>query len=88
MKRVLPSVGVVSLGCPKNLVDTEVMLGHLTDQGFEITTDADAADVVVVNTCGFLRDAAQESVDTLLEAAERKKHGKLRAVVAAGVEPL
>src|SRR5947209_11884432 len=77
-------VALINLGCPKNLVDAEVMLGHLTDQGFELTTDADEADVVVVNTCGFLRDAAQESVDTLLEAAERKKRGKLRAVVAAG----
>jgi len=60
------------------------MLGHLKEQGFELTADAGAADVVVVNTCGFLRDAAQESVDTLLEAAGRKKSGKLRAVIAAG----
>src|SRR3954468_11896560 len=77
-------VALINLGCPKNLVDAEVMLGHLKEQGFELTADAGAADVVVVNTCGFLRDAAQESVDTLLEAAGRKKSGKLRAVIAAG----
>src|SRR5688572_4661033 len=77
-------VALINLGCPKNLVDAEVMLGHLKDQGFELTADAGAADVVVVNTCGFLRDAAQESVDTLLEAARRKKAGRVRAVVAAG----
>lgn len=77
-------VALINLGCPKNLVDSEVMLGHLRSQGFELTADVDHADVVVVNTCGFLQDAAQESVNTLLEAAERKKAGKLRAVVAAG----
>jgi ribosomal protein S12 methylthiotransferase len=77
-------VALINLGCPKNLVDSEVMLGHLKSQGFELTADADTADVVVVNTCGFLRDAAQESVNTLLEAAERKREGTLKAVVAAG----
>ena len=77
-------IALINLGCPKNLVDAEVMLGHLKAQGYELTADADDADVVVVNTCGFLQDAAQESVDTLLAAAERKKEGRLRAVVAAG----
>jgi len=77
-------VALINLGCPKNLVDSEVMLGHLRAQGFELTADVDLADVVVVNTCGFLQDAAQESINTLLAAAERKKAGKLRAVVAAG----
>lgn len=77
-------VALISLGCPKNLVDSEVMLGHLKSQGYELTADAGEADVVVVNTCGFLQDAAQESVNTLLEAAERKKQGSLKAVVAAG----
>ena len=77
-------VALINLGCPKNLVDSEVMLGHLKSQGFELTANPDAADVVVVNTCGFLRDAAQESVNTLLEAAERKRDGTLKAVVAAG----
>ncbi|MFN3651707.1 MAG: 30S ribosomal protein S12 methylthiotransferase RimO [Armatimonadota bacterium] len=77
-------IALVNLGCPKNLVDAEVMLGHLKARGYELTTDADSADVVVVNTCGFLKDASQESVDAILEAAERKKDGRLRAVVAAG----
>src|SRR2546427_8459321 len=77
-------VALISLGCPKNLVDSEMMLGHLQLSGYELTTDADEADVIVVNTCGFLGAAAQESVDALLEAAERKKGGKCRAVIAAG----
>jgi ribosomal protein S12 methylthiotransferase len=77
-------VALVSLGCPKNLVDSEMMLGQLKTDGYELTTDAADADVIVVNTCGFLGAAAQESVDALLEAAERKKGGKCRAVIAAG----
>jgi ribosomal protein S12 methylthiotransferase len=77
-------VALISLGCPKNLVDSEMMLGHLHLSGYELTTDAADADVIVVNTCGFLGAAAQESVDALLEAAERKKGGKCRAVIAAG----
>jgi ribosomal protein S12 methylthiotransferase len=77
-------VALVSLGCPKNLVDSEMMLGQLKTSGYELTTDAADADVIVVNTCGFLGAAAQESVDALLEAAERKKGGKCRAVIAAG----
>jgi ribosomal protein S12 methylthiotransferase len=77
-------VALINLGCPKNLVDSEVMLGHLRAGGYELTADADDADVVVVNTCGFLQASAQESVDTLLAAAERKKAGRLRGVIAAG----
>jgi ribosomal protein S12 methylthiotransferase len=77
-------IALINLGCPKNLVDSEVMLGHLRAEGYELTGDVDAADVVVVNTCGFLEASAQESVETLLAAAERKKEGRLRAVVAAG----
>ena len=77
-------VALINLGCPKNLVDAEVMLGHLQAQGYDLTANSDDADVLVVNTCGFLQDAAQESVDTLLAGAERKKSGKLRAVIAAG----
>jgi ribosomal protein S12 methylthiotransferase len=77
-------VALISLGCPKNLVDSEMMLGQLQLSGYELTTNADEADVIVVNTCGFLQAAAQESVDALLEAAQRKKGGKCRAVIAAG----
>src|SRR5712691_4841157 len=77
-------VALVSLGCPKNPGDSEMMLGELKTSGYGLTTDAADADVIVVNTCGFLGAAAQESVDALLEAAERKKGGKCRAVIAAG----
>src|SRR4051794_21868431 len=72
-------VALISLGCPKNLVDSEMMLGQLQTNGYELTADAADADVIVVNTCGFLGSAAQESIDALLEAAERKKGGKCRA---------
>ena len=79
----LPSVGVVSLGCPKNLVDTEVMLGHLKKAGHEIVPDA-AARVVLVNTCGFIDRAKEESVEAILEQVERKKRGEIDRVIVAG----
>jgi ribosomal protein S12 methylthiotransferase len=80
----LEKIALINLGCPKNLVDAEVMCGHLAAEGYQMTTRPDAADVVVVNTCGFLEAAAQESVDTLLEVARLKAEGRCRAVVAAG----
>ena len=79
----LPSVGVVSLGCPKNLVDTEVMLGHLKKAGHEIVPDR-AARVVLINTCGFIDRAKEESVEAILEQVERKKRGEIDRVVVAG----
>ena len=75
---------MVSLGCPKNLVDSEVMMGMLARQGYEITTDSQAAEVLVVNTCGFIDSARQESVDTILEMAQLKQTGKLERLVVAG----
>ncbi len=66
-------IGFVSLGCPKNLVDSEVMLGMAEKDGHEITADASQADVLVVNTCAFIDRAKQESIDTILEMAELKK---------------
>jgi ribosomal protein S12 methylthiotransferase len=69
-------VGMVSLGCPKNLVDSEIMLGELRRQGYEIVTDAGEADTVIVNTCGFVEEAKQESIDAILEAAAGKTKGK------------
>ncbi|MGB8463527.1 MAG: 30S ribosomal protein S12 methylthiotransferase RimO, partial [Terrimicrobiaceae bacterium] len=69
-----PKVGMVSLGCAKNLVDAEIMLGDAAARGFEITADADEADVLVVNTCGFIESAKQESIDAILEA--RRKPGQ------------
>jgi len=77
-------VALISMGCPKNLVDSEMMLGQLQLSGYELTADVEDADVIVVNTCGFLQAAAQESVDAILAAAERKKGGRCRAVIAAG----
>jgi ribosomal protein S12 methylthiotransferase len=77
-------IGFVSLGCPKNLVDSEVMLGLLERAGHEITTDAAAAEVLVVNTCGFIDAAKQESVDTILELARHKRDGACRRLVVTG----
>jgi ribosomal protein S12 methylthiotransferase len=79
-----PKVGLISLGCAKNLVDAEVMLGHLAERGAEIVRDIDAAEVVVVNTCGFLESAKQESIETILEVSARKGKGRLRRLVVAG----
>ena len=75
---------MVSLGCPKNLVDSEVMMGLLARQGYELTTDSQSADVLVVNTCGFIDSARQESVDTILEMAQLKETGNLKRLVVAG----
>jgi ribosomal protein S12 methylthiotransferase len=77
-------VGMVSLGCPKNLVDSEVMMGLLARQGYELTTDSQSADVLVVNTCGFIDSARQESVNTILEMAQLKETGNLKRLIVAG----
>src|ERR1051325_4428014 len=77
-------VGMVSLGCPKNLVDSEVMMGLLARQGYELTNDSADADVLVVNTCGFIDSARQESIDTILEMAEIKQTGRAKQLVVAG----
>jgi ribosomal protein S12 methylthiotransferase len=77
-------VGFVSLGCPKNLVDSEVMMGLLTQAGAELTPDAEDADVIVVNTCSFIGSAQQESIDTILEMARHKTGGKAKRLVVAG----
>jgi len=77
-------VGFISLGCPKNLVDSEVMMGRLKASGYEITADAAAADTVVVNTCGFIDSAKQESIEAILEAAKLKTEGGAKRLVVAG----
>src|SRR5437763_6289251 len=77
-------IGFVSLGCPKNLVDSEVMMGRLREAGYEITTDAGEADTLVVNTCGFIESAKKESIDAILEAARLKTEGKAQRLVVAG----
>jgi ribosomal protein S12 methylthiotransferase len=77
-------VGFVSLGCPKNLVDSEVMMGLLARAGAELTTQAEDADVIVVNTCSFIESAQQESVNTILEMAGHKNGGRAKKLVVAG----
>ena len=74
----------ISLGCDKNLVDTEYMLGLLKEHGFSMTNEESDADVIVVNTCCFIHDAKQESIETILEMAEYKKQGRLQALIATG----
>jgi ribosomal protein S12 methylthiotransferase len=77
-------VGLVSLGCPKNLVDSEVMLGRLQGRGYDLVADAREADVIVVNTCAFIDRAKQESVDTILEMAKEKETGRAKRLVVTG----
>ena len=80
----MTKVGFISLGCSKNLVDTEVMLKNLYDAGFEITPDETEAEIVVVNTCGFIESAKQESIDNILDIAWLKEHGKCKHIIATG----
>ena len=77
-------IGVVSLGCPKNLVDSEVMMGLIRDRKWEITTDPSAADVIIVNTCGFIESAKTESINTILQMAEYKKDNPRRRLIMTG----
>ena len=77
-------VGLISLGCPKNLVDSEVMLGLAQDAGHELVNDAATADVLVVNTCAFIDSAKQESIDAILEMAQHKTNGACRRLVVTG----
>jgi len=80
----MPKVGFVSLGCPKNLVDSEVMMGILVRDGYELTPHADEAEILVVNTCSFIEPAQKESIDTILEMAEHKKFGAAKKLIVAG----
>ncbi len=80
----MAKVGMISLGCPKNLVDSEVMLGILARQGYQLTPRAEDADVLIVNTCSFIEPAKRESIDTILELAEYKKTGSAKRLVVAG----
>ena len=74
----------ISLGCDKNLVDTEVMLGLLASKGYEMTDDEQEADIIVINTCCFIHDAKEESIQNILEMAELKKEGKVKALIVTG----
>jgi ribosomal protein S12 methylthiotransferase len=80
----MTKIGFVSLGCPKNLVDSEVMMGILAREGYELTPQADQAEVLVVNTCSFIESAQKESVETILEMAEHKKSGSVKKLIVAG----
>lgn len=80
----LKKVHIVSLGCPKNLVDSEIMLGQMMKDGYTVTDDAAEAETIVVNTCGFIETAKQESIDKILEMSGHKTSGKAKTVVVAG----
>lgn len=80
-------VSLVSLGCPKNLVDAEVMLGYLDKQGYEVTTNEREADIIIVNTCSFIKEAKQESIDTILDLADRKHDAHCRLLIVTGCLP-
>ncbi|MGL5761546.1 MAG: MiaB/RimO family radical SAM methylthiotransferase, partial [Cetobacterium sp.] len=78
-------LGLISLGCSKNLVDSEHLIGLMVARkGFEITNDLEEADVVLVNTCGFIGDAKEESIQAILEVAEKKNSGKVKKIIVAG----
>ena len=80
----MTKVGFISLGCSKNLVDTEVMLHKLHSAGFEITPNEEEAEIIIINTCGFIESAKRESIDNILDAASLKEWGKCRHIIAAG----
>lgn len=80
----MKKIGMVSLGCPKNLVDTESLLGDLTLNGYELTPEQDEAEVLVINTCGFLQASVKESIETILEMAEYKESGSCRKLIVTG----
>ncbi len=80
----MTKIGFISLGCSKNLVDTEVMLKKLYDAGFEITPDETEAEIIIINTCGFIESAKQEAIDNILDTQELKKWGKCKHIIATG----
>lgn len=86
MKAKKPKIGIVSLGCPRNLVDSEVILNNLKKKGFSIV-DILKADIAIVNTCSFIKEAKEESIDTILELTELKKQGKISKLIVAGCLP-
>ena len=77
-------IGFVSLGCPKNQLDTEVMLGHIAEAGYEITPDETEADIVVINTCAFIEEAKKEAIDNILDIAWLKEHNNLKGIIVTG----
>lgn len=86
-EKIKEKVSLVSLGCPKNLVDAEVMLGYLSRDQYEVTTDEMQADIIVVNTCSFIKEAKQESIDTILDLADRKHDARCKLLIVTGCLP-
>jgi ribosomal protein S12 methylthiotransferase len=86
-EKIKEKVSLVSLGCPKNLVDAEVMLGYLSRDAYEVTTDEMQADIIIVNTCSFIKEAKQESIDTILDLADRKHDARCRLLIVTGCLP-
>ena len=81
------TICLVSLGCPKNLVDSEVILGLLSDEGYLLTTDPSKAEIIIVNTCSFIQDATREAIDTILRLAQYKQEGSCRRLIVSGCLP-
>ena len=81
------SVCLISLGCPKNLVDSEVTLGLLSKEGHRLITDPSKADILIVNTCSFIQDATKEAIETILQLSRYKKEGRCRLLVVSGCLP-
>ena len=86
-EKIKEKVSLVSLGCPKNLVDAEVMLGYLSRDDYEVTTDEKQADIIIVNTCSFIKEAKQESIDTILDLADRKHDARCHLLIVTGCLP-
>jgi ribosomal protein S12 methylthiotransferase len=86
-EKIKEKVSLVSLGCPKNLVDAEVMLGYLSRDHYEVTTDEMQADIIIVNTCSFIKEAKQESIDTILDLADRKHDARCHLLIVTGCLP-
>ncbi|MEX2089860.1 MAG: 30S ribosomal protein S12 methylthiotransferase RimO, partial [Bacteroidota bacterium] len=84
MNQRVPTISVMTMGCSKNLVDSEVLLGQLAGNKVRVVEEGGDADIAVINTCGFIEAAKQESIDTILEAVRRKQEGKLKKVVVMG----
>ena len=80
----MKKIGMVSLGCPKNTVDTELVLGDLLENGYEITSHQEEADIIIINTCGFIEASKRESIDAILEMAALKSEGRCKKLVVTG----
>src|SRR5665647_77116 len=78
------AVGFISLGCAKNQVDSEIMIAKLKNAGYKIVSDMERADIIVINTCGFIEDARQEAINTIIETGQLKTRGQLQYLIATG----